>query len=256
VPESASDGQDLAGLIQELTARSVSEQARTLQRYRELVERVAAGQLDPETVRLQYDRLLAEQSAQFARDVATLGARYYEAVLELNGAYVERLFDRVAGAARVDPVDAVVDEPEEDLAEDDTPSLAELTLEGTVGATVEATFLIENKRAEPADVIFLLSDFTSDGSEPFRAALELDPPRFALPPYGERSVTLRLLLDKAQFAPGQTYRGALLIRGLDDLQLQLKIAVAEKPAAPKRARSASARSPAAKRPRARRSTGS
>jgi hypothetical protein len=99
MPESASDGQDLAGLIQELTARSVSEQARTLQRYRELVERVAAGQLDPETVRLQYDRLLAEQSAQFARDVATLGARYYEAVLELNGAYVERLFDRVAGAA-------------------------------------------------------------------------------------------------------------------------------------------------------------
>ena len=39
MPESASDGQDLAGLIQELTARSVSEQARTLQRYRELVDR-------------------------------------------------------------------------------------------------------------------------------------------------------------------------------------------------------------------------
>ena len=53
-------------------------------------------------------------------------------MLELNGAYVERLFDRVAGAARVDPV-RFDDEPEEDLAEDDTPSLAELTLEGTRG---------------------------------------------------------------------------------------------------------------------------
>jgi hypothetical protein len=224
------DGRDLAGLIQELTARSVGEQALALQRYRELLEQVAAGKLDPSAVRVQYDRLVAEQSAQFARDIATLGARYYEGVLELNRAYVERLFDQVAGAARVPPHphephphDRRAGEP----IEDEGPSLVALSLQGQLGTTAEASFLIENKRSEPADVVFLLSDFARAGGEPFRAELELDPPRFSLDPYAERPVTLRLRLDPQRFEAGYAYHAEVLIRGTDELMLQLTVNVVD-----------------------------
>jgi hypothetical protein len=217
------NARELASVLEELAARSVSDQVRAVQRYRDLLEQVATGQIDAGAVRAQYDRLISEQSTQLARDVGELSLRFYQSIIDLNRAYLDRLFDQLGMASR----EPVVDGGQSPPVAAEPPSAAELRLRGRVGDTVDASFVVENKRAEPADVVFLLSEFTSAAGEPFRAALELDPPRFRLEGHEERPVALRLALDAALFTPGQEYRAEMLVRANDDLLLRLAIEVEE-----------------------------
>jgi hypothetical protein len=216
------DAGHLAGALQELAARSVNDQVRAAQRYRELLEQVATGELDAAAVRAQYDRLVQEQSAELARQVGELSIRFYQSILDLNRAYVDRLFDQLR-VVRPPP-----DEDGRTAAAPPAPAPPiELGLRGRVGETVETSFVVENKRAEAADIAFLLSEFTGGEGEPFRVPLELDPPRFRLVGYGERAVALRLALTADLFAPGRRYRAEMLVRGNDDLVLRLVIDVDE-----------------------------
>jgi hypothetical protein len=223
------DAAQFATLLQELTARSMGDQVRAMQRYRELLQDLAAGRVDPAALRARYDRLLGEQSAQLARDVSELGMRYYQSMLDLNRAYVDRLFDELAvsagGAARPasDGGDAAPPPPP-------PPAQAvELTLTGRAGEDATASFVVENKRQEPADVIFLVSDFAAvdEPAAAFRPQLDVTPPRFRLDPHEERDVALRIPLDPEQFAPGRSYRGQVLVRSNDDLTLEVSVEVEE-----------------------------
>jgi N-formylglutamate amidohydrolase len=86
---------ELTRLLEELSARSLADQARATERYRALLEQLAAGGIDVVTLRAEYERLVSEQSARLAHDLTTLGVNYYRAVLDLNRASVERLFDEL-----------------------------------------------------------------------------------------------------------------------------------------------------------------
>ena len=213
-----------AGLFEELTARALADQVRAAQRYRDLLHQVAAGEVDIATVRAEFDRLVTAQSADLVRDLTALGARYYQSMLDLNRAYVDRLFDELASTARVAPAAAV-----EDVAPGPGhgagAEAVELRVRGRPGDVVETGFVVENKRDEPADVVFLLSEFTGGGGEPFRAPLELDPPRFRLGPNEERAVILRLPLDPVLFGADGRYDAELLVRGRDDQLLRLVVDV-------------------------------
>jgi hypothetical protein len=223
--EPPDDAAQFASLLQELTARSMGDQVRAMQRYRELLQDLAAGRVDPAALRARYDRLVSEQSAQLARDVSELGMRYYQSMLDLNRAYVDRLFDDLAvsagGAAR--PASDGGD------AAPPPPQAVELTLRGRAGEDATASFVVENKRPEPAEVIFLVSDFAAvdDPAAAFRPQLDVTPPRFRLDPHEERDVALRIPLEPAQFAPGQSYRGQVLVRSNDDLTLEVSVEVQE-----------------------------
>jgi len=206
--------------LEELTARSVADQVHAAQRFRELLQRVAAGEVDVVTLRGEYDRLLAEQAAQLGRDLTALGVRYYESMLDLNRAYVERLFDSLSDAAQRR-------ESEEPVPARPEPARVDLALRGRAGETVETGFVVENKRDEPSDVAFLLSDFVGDGGEPFRAALTLEPPRLRLEPRREQTVMLRLELEPERFRPGGHYTAQVLVRGTDELELRLLVDVDE-----------------------------
>jgi len=234
--------------LEELTARSVADQVRVAQRFRELLQRVADGEVDMVTLRAQYDRLVAEQAAQLGRDLTTLGVRYYESMLDLNRAYADRLFDDLSAAAPGRDGDG--GRPAADARA--APTVVELRLRGPVGARIEDGFVVENKRDEPSDVAFLLSEFTGDGAEPFRAVLELEPPRLRLEPRQEQTVVLRLELDPELFRPGEQYRAQLLVRGTDELELRLVVDVDEAPAStPARstAKGGSARARTARKPK-------
>jgi hypothetical protein len=171
-------------------------------------------------LRAEYERLVAEQTAKLANELTALGVGYYRAVLDLNRASVEQLFDDlVAGVRGRSSTDAEVAEPPA------SPAQVELRLEGRPGDVVETGFTIENKRMEPADVVFLVSDFVDDTVEPFRARLELDPPRLTVPAGEEREVRLRLDLDPAQFVADREYIAQVLVRGTDELEIRLIVAV-------------------------------
>jgi hypothetical protein len=229
MPQAYSDPAHFAGLLEELTARSVADQVRTAQRYRELLQRIAAGDLDAAALRAEHDRLVAANQTELAHDLSSLLVRYYEAVLDLNRSYVDRLFDQLTWAASARSPSG---EHDGAPAAEPPPAAVELVLTGRAGGAAEAGFAIENKRPEPAEVTFLVSDFTGPNGEAFRPELDIEPPRFHLAPQAERRVTLTLHLDPEHFKPGGRYRGEVLVRGGEDLELHLSVEVEEPDASP------------------------
>jgi hypothetical protein len=221
------NGAELASILQQLAARSAGDQARALERYRGLVEQVARGELSADAVRAQYDRLVAEESARFTRELVALGVRYYQSLIDLNRAYVDRLFDELGAAERASQARASHVYEQRDRHSEPVITVVDLELRGRLGETVRAGFAIENKRADPAEVVFLVSDFVGGNQEPFRAPVRLDPPRFPIPPHGERRVELSVELDPALFAAGHRYRGEVLVRSQDEFTLRVAVEVEE-----------------------------
>jgi hypothetical protein len=209
------------GLLEELTARSLAEQVRTAQRYRDLLQQVAAGDLDATALRGEHDRLVADHQAQLMRDITELGVRYYQSILDLNRAYVDRLFDQLYAAAGRAQAERVADPAE--------PAAVALSVAGRAGERVQAGFAVENSRDVPADIVFYASEFTGDDGTVFRVPLELDPPRVLLAAHGEHPFTLAITLDPEHFRPGGRYRAQVLVRGGEELELHLTVEVEAEP---------------------------
>jgi hypothetical protein len=77
------EAQEIGKWIQELVTRAVREQIQTTQRYGELLQRVARGEVDPKTLRAESARFAREETARFARSLATLSISYFNTLLEL-----------------------------------------------------------------------------------------------------------------------------------------------------------------------------
>ncbi len=206
--------------IQDLTARSVADQTRALQRYNELMQRVLRGELNDPQLREEYTRFAQEESARYASDLAQLSLNYYGALLELGRSYSDRFFDqmlhnREPRAAAGDGAAAAV-----------TPRQVTLELRGTAGQEAAAAFVIENKRDAPAEITFLASEFVDTaGGQPFRAPLQIQPVQLSLEPHGEAEVRLRLPLLRELFSPGHQYQATVVVRGYDELELILSVRV-------------------------------
>jgi hypothetical protein len=211
------------GLLEELTARSLAEQVRTAQRYRDLLQQVAAGDLDVTALRTEHDRLVADHQAQLMRDITELGVRYYQSILDLNRSYVDRLFDQLYAAAGTGRAQA------QGPPAAAQPAAVELRLAGRPGDRVEAGFAVENSRDVPADIVFYASEFAGDDGTVFRVPLELDPPRILLAANGEHPFLLGLTLDPEHFRPAGRYRAQVLVRGGEDLELHLTVEVEPDP---------------------------
>jgi len=217
-----SDPGEVTRALEALAARSLADQSHTALRYRELLQQVARGEIDSVTVRAEYERLVHQQAARLAKDLTTLGMNYYQSMLDLNRAYTDQLFDNLAASA---PGQAAGDGAEPDIAQ---PAAAiELRLHGRAGEQVAGSFVLENKRAHPANVVFLVSDFTDDTVGTFRAQLEWHPSRLTLDAHQEHPVTVRLFLDPAFFTADHSYQAEVVVRGNDDLELQLVVDVDE-----------------------------
>lgn len=224
------DGRDLGRWIQELSARLISEQLRSLERYAELLQRVVRGDLNEKTVRQEYVRFARENVAGYVRSLASLSVSYQNSLLDLGRAYEERFLDQILN--------------HEGHAGDGPAGRArrvEIPLSAPIGEEASAAFVIENERSEPAEISFIVSEFTGpDGAAPFRPPLRLEPPRFSLGPREEQKVMLRLPLLADLFLPGQPYSAVVAVRGYGELELALTV-LAQQPAAradspPKRAR--------------------
>jgi hypothetical protein len=204
--------------LRDLTERSVADQARALQRYNELMQRVLRGELTGPQVSEEYTRFAREQSTRYANDLTQLSLGYYSALLELGRSYSDHFYDRVlrsqpppappaAGAARA-------------------PRQVSLALQGAAGEEAALSFVIENKHSTPAEISFVVSEFVdAAGGDPFRASLRFQPEQFALGAHEEAVVTLRLSVLPELFVPGHHYRSTVVVRGYDELELVLNLTV-------------------------------
>ena len=226
------EAQEIGKWIQELVARAVKEQIQTTQRYSELLQRVARGQVDPKTLRAESARFAREETARFARSLATLSISYFNTLLELSRTHNERFIEQVLGAA------TQAEKGKAASAAPTTSHQVEVELRAPLGQEATTAFVVENKRTSTVELSFLVSEFSAPGSAPFRPPLQIEPPRCVLEPGEEQIVTLRLLLLPELFAPTQPYTARVVVSGGEDMQVILKVwgDVSEIAPKPKRAR--------------------
>jgi hypothetical protein len=206
------DPADPYGWYQRLTAYAADLQQRSLDAYREQLERAARGD-GSASVAEEYTRRAHEQ-------VEALGRLYFE-LLETIGAI---------GAAGEEEFlrNVLANAP----ADRDAP-VVELT--APLGASASAVVSLENTRTDPAVIRCLVTDVRrADGIGPsFVPKIVVDPDGLMLDPEQEGSVRLSLTLDAAIYTAGADYVGAVQVlrHGEPRLDLPLRIRAAAPPAA-------------------------
>lgn len=212
----SSNPNDVRQWIQELIQRSATDQLHNLQRFEEMVRRASRGDIDGASLRDEYLQFAREESARYINDLTRVGLSFYNTLIELNRHYNDRFFEQVSAASR--QTNGHSGEGEDELR------VVEMELHGPVGGEARRAFVIENRRAEPVSVSFLVSEFADEsGQTGFRPPLQLSPARFTMEPGEERQVTLTIPLLEEFFAVGQTYTATLIASGFQNLHLHLKV---------------------------------
>lgn len=177
-----------------------------------------------------YEDLLIRVAPQgWPRRLADLNVRYYEQLLKggqsLSDQWVEAV-ERVMP----DRPDARADGHRTERHHTngrangaDGPRRVPMSLHAASGETARGSISLENKERTETEVSFLVSDFTSSDGDSIRPALAVEPERFRLGPLEERVVVLQVPLEPDLFPPGKIFRGAVAVRGYDDLELALTI---------------------------------
>ena len=219
--------QEIGTWIQELVTRAVREQVQTTQRYGELLQRVARGEIDPKTLRAQSVRFAREETGRFARSLATLSISYFNTLLELSRTHNERFIEQVLGAAT---------QAEKEQAAPTAMRKVRVELRAPLGQEATGAFVIENRRTTAAEMSFLVSEFSAAGAAPFRPPLQIEPPRLTLEPGEEQIITLKLPLLPELFESHKPYSARIAVSGGEAMEVLLAVR-AEAPAKPKRVRS-------------------
>ena len=201
------DPADPYGWYQRLTAYAADLQQRSLDAYREQLERAARGDASA-PVAEEYTRRAHEQ-------VQALGRLYFELLektVEIGAAGEEEYLRTVLANAPADR---------------DTP-VVELT--APLGASASAVVSLENTRTDRAVIRCLVTDVRrADGIGPsFVPKIVVDPDGLMLDPEQEGSVRLSLTLDAAIYTAGADYVGAVQVlrHGEPRLDLPLRIRAA------------------------------
>src|SRR5919199_228282 len=92
------DSQGLKQLIQDLIARSTTEQVHATQRYGEFLQRAVRGELDEQAVHEEYLRFAREETRRYLHDLIALGLKVNNELLELSSTYNDHFFERVLSA--------------------------------------------------------------------------------------------------------------------------------------------------------------
>jgi hypothetical protein len=193
---------DLTNWFQVLSKYAAEQSARGIARQQQLVERIASRQITSEQMQQQGQRYLASNAPRFLGEVMDLGLTYVSELQRSSSKLAEGLYDHVLGPA------AESFAPERPLIAD---------LRGPSGSVVTTEIVVENGRADAANVSCLLSEFSPRaGGRSFLGGAEITPARFTLAPGESRDVVLSVPLDRNLFTPGVDYFGLLRISGARD----------------------------------------
>ena len=220
----AEEVKSVGQLLWNMASRTVQVQARTLNHYGHLWGRFIKGEVSATSAPVDSVRFASEETARYARDLMVLSLSYYDTLLDLGRNYNDALFSRVFAEESVSDAEHLTTStatPAESGAH-----RVELTVSGRAGEVAIGSFVLENKGADPTDVSFLVSDFSAVGdAENFRGHLMFSPERLTLASREERLVTVRLPLKEDHFVSGHRYSATILVRGYDNLELQLNVVV-------------------------------
>ena len=98
-----------------------------------------------------------------------------------------------------------------------------MSLHAKVGETATGSISLRNREGSEIEISFLVSAFTSSDGEVIRPEITVRPERFWLGALEERVVVLEVALEPDLFPPGKLFRGAVAVRGYDNLELTLTV---------------------------------
>jgi hypothetical protein len=206
------EGSDTASQLQELISRALRQQVRSSQRVADLLRRIASGELNGQQVREEFQQFSQAEAAEYIHSLTNAGISFFSHLLELNDNFNERLFRRLGENGRKDE-------------ENGSPRRARLSLRGAVGSVVRATFTVENRREGPSDVSLVFPKVTGRNGLAFQAPFVAEPAVFRLAPGEERPVQIALQLLPELFVAGESYSCQVIVRGPEDMRLDLDIVV-------------------------------
>jgi hypothetical protein len=206
--------EEIGERIRDLTVRFGAEIMRTLQRYNELLQRFASGELDETAARDVYAQFLRDESARYFRSVTEMGTGYYDALLELTSIYNPPFFEQVFHQAR------------RTQQSPSRPHGGIVELRGSLGDEAVSAFRIDNASDHSEEISFVVSEFSGPpGTAPFRPPLRLQPPRFVLAPSQSQVVTVCLPLVSGVFVPDQRYTALLTTHKRDAFDMTIDVFV-------------------------------
>jgi hypothetical protein len=198
--------------LQDLTIHVGAEVMRSLQRYNELLQRLAGGDLDDTVAREACVLFMREETERYFRGLAEVSTGYYDALLQLASIYNPPFFEQaIRQAQRSTPAPS-------------QPPAGVIELRGSLGDEAVNSFIVTNTSGRTEDVTFVVSEFNGPpGTVPFRPPLRLRPPSFALAPSESQLVRVSLPLVAGLFVPNQRYRAVLTLRKRDPFDLTINV---------------------------------
>jgi hypothetical protein len=149
------------------------------------------------------------------RRLADLNVRYYEEILKGTQSLTDEWLNAVE---RVMPT-----RPPDRNARAEGPRRVPMSLHAKVGDSAKGSISLRNKERAETEISFLASDLTSSDGESIRPSITIVPDRFWLGPLEERVVVIEVVLERDLFPPGKQFRGAVAVRGYDNLELALTV---------------------------------
>jgi hypothetical protein len=203
--------------ISELASRYVSDNVRLWQRYAEGLRRVSEEVLPREPTAAKAGATLGGVPV-LAQQLMQLNLTHYSELLNTYAEFTNRMLSTVLQPQESVAASAAPPPPASPAA--DSPRL-ELVFEGATGETVSQSFAVANKKTEPIDVAFELTEFVAEaGTAQFRAPVTFTPDTFVLSPGAERIVECRIPLGAA-FVPGTRYMALVRVTGFPALDTAL-----------------------------------
>ena len=99
-----------------------------------------------------------------------------------------------------------------------------MDLRAPIGEDAVGSFVLQNKRSDPADISFIVSEFSGPDDGPlFRPPVRITPPRFSMSPRSEQAVEIRVPVLSDLFEPGKPYTATVAVRGQEALELVLTV---------------------------------
>jgi len=211
MPPPPFDASDPAGWFQELSDYSQRLSANIAAAYQALVDRAAAGQVEPSRIQEAASAHLQRRLPEY---LSELGRLYFELLNGLTDLRVTSeqeflggVLEQANGANGTQPF--------------------ELVLTGPVGGTATASLTITNTREEVARIRCDATEVRrADGVGPsFAAKIATDPEDLELAPGEELTFVLTLQLVDGDYEPGVLYVGSLQITGHGEPRLEVPLRI-------------------------------
>ena len=200
--------------MRDLTVRFGADVMRSLQRYNELLQRMAGGELGDSSAVEAYAQFVRDETGRYFRNVADVSTGYYDALLELGSIYNPPFFEHAFNWRQ----------PRSQPSSRQRGGV--IGLGGSLGDEAVGAFRIENGSDSREEVSFVVSEFTGPpGTTPFRPPLRLQPPRFVLERFESQLVSVCLPLVAGFFVPKQRYTAVVSVRKREPFDLTIEVVV-------------------------------